>query len=127
MQDTQRVMKERVMRKFSHECKNKNRRKLPRQYVSACSPYKMQASYFSLETNFQKKHHPCIFASSEALHTDMGENSKNSLTPSPLPQRGAFSLFLLLLISQHGMRRLVLVVNGVNSFADRQHQCQTII
>ena len=107
--------------------KNKKPKELPCLYVSAYSPYKMQASYFSLETYFQKKHLPCIFAFLEALHTDMGKNSKNNLTPSPLPQRGAFSLFLLLLISQHGMRRLVLVVNGVNSFADRQHQCQTII
>ena len=125
-------MKERVMRKtslrnFSHECKNKNLKELPCQHVSACSPYKMQCSCFSLETYFQKKHLPFIFAFLEALHTDMGENSKNNLTPSPLPQRGAFSLFLLLLISQHGMRRLVLMVNGLNLFTDRQHQYQTII
>ncbi len=32
-------------------------------------------------------------------------------------------MFLLLVILQHGMRRLALMVNDVNSFTDRHHQC----
>ena len=36
-------------------------------------------------------------------------------------------MFLLLLISQHEMRRLVLMVNDVNAFTGSHHQCQTVI
>ena len=36
------------------------------------------------------------------------------------------SLFLLLLISEHEMRRLVLMTDDVNSFTVRHHQYQTI-
>ena len=36
-------------------------------------------------------------------------------------------MFLLLLISQHEMRRLVLMVNDVNLFTDSHHQCQAVI
>lgn len=38
-----------------------------------------------------------------------------------------FFMFFLLLISQHEMRRLVLMVNDVNAFTGRHHQYQTII
>ena len=38
-----------------------------------------------------------------------------------------FFLFLLLLMSEHEMRRLVLMVDDVNLFTGRHHQCQTII
>ena len=36
-------------------------------------------------------------------------------------------MFLLLLISTHEMRRLMLMVNDVNSFTDISHQYQPII
>ena len=38
----------------------------------------------------------------------------------------ALALFLLLLIPEHEMRRLVLMANDVNSFTVRHHQYQTI-
>jgi len=38
-----------------------------------------------------------------------------------------FFMFLLLLISQHEMRQLVVRVNDVNLFTDSHHQYQVII